>query len=147
PSAQPYNDALQALQVAIAKVGDAAADPAAVKPAQDAADSARAVTNKLSSTFPVDREGQLERVIGALMLEPITEADKKLRGLGADELNSKGAGLCNSMGPITRKFPFNPAAREEATLQEIADIFQPKSGKLWVLYEGGLKKAIACSAT
>jgi type VI protein secretion system component VasK len=29
-------------------------------------------------------------------------------------------------------------------LAEIADVFKPKDGKLWVLYEGGLKKAIQC---
>ena len=145
PSAQPYNDALQALQVAIGKAAEPNADPATVKAAQDAADSARQLTRKISSTFPLDREGQVDSMVGALMLEPITEAERVLRGVGADDLNSKGAGFCSSFGPITRKFPFNPAAREEATLQEIGDIFRPTGSKL-ATFEDGIKKVIVCKS-
>src|SRR5579862_8762351 len=46
PSAQPYNDALQSLQTAIAKAAEPNADPATVKTAQDAADTGRQVTKK-----------------------------------------------------------------------------------------------------
>ncbi len=146
PSAQPYNDALQNLQAAIAKAAEANADPTSVQAAQAAADAARSATKKISSGFPVDREGQLDAVVGSLMLEPITQAERMFKGLGADELNGAGAGFCNSFGPITRKFPFSPAAKDEASLDEIADIFKPKSGKLWVMYEGGLKKVIQCTS-
>ena len=145
PSAQAYNDALQNLQAAIAKAADAQASPDSVKAAQDAADAARAATKKTTAGFPVDREGQLDSAVGALMLEPITEAERMFKGLGAEELNSKGAGLCSSLGAITRKFPFNPTARDEATLDEIADIFKPKDGKLWVMYNGGLNKFVQCA--
>ena len=82
PSAQPYNDALQALQAALAKAAESNADPASVKTAQDAADAGRSATKKVSSGFPVDREGQLDSVVGSLMLEPITQAEKMFKGLG-----------------------------------------------------------------
>ncbi|HEY3836685.1 MAG TPA: ImcF-related family protein [Bryobacteraceae bacterium] len=143
PSVQPYNDALQGLQSTISKAAEPNADPNTVKTAQDAADTARAATRRISSGLPPDHAGQVDAVVGALLMEPIIEADKKLRGVGADELNSAGGGFCSAFSPITRKFPFNPAAREEATLAEIAEVFRPVNSKL-ATFEDKLKKVIVC---
>jgi type VI protein secretion system component VasK len=77
-------------------------------------------------------------------MEPITEAKKKLGGVDVDILNGAGAGFCNSFGPITRKFPFTPGAKDEATLEEINGIFKPKDSKLSVL-AGGVEKVIQCT--
>jgi type VI secretion system protein ImpL len=145
PSVQPYNDSLQGLQSTISKAADPSADPTAIKAAQDAADAARTATRRISSSLPPDHEGQVDSVIGSLMMEPIIEADKKLRGVGADELNSAGGGFCSAFSPIARKFPFNPTAREEVTLQELGDVFRPVNSKL-ATFEDKLKKAIVCKA-
>ena len=141
PSVQPYNDSLQNLQAAIEKTVETH-DPSSVKAVQDAADAARKETWKISSTLPADPEGHVEVLVGELMLKPITGIDSH----DPDDLKKKSASFCSSFGRITRKFPFNPAAgpTDEATLQEIADIFRPREGQLWKLYDGGLNKVIQC---
>ncbi len=53
-------------------------------------------------------------------------------------------GFCSSFGPVSRKFPFSPLARDEATLSEIADIFRPKDSKLSKLADG-LDKVVHCT--
>jgi hypothetical protein len=139
PSAKDYNDGLLALQPAIAK---AAADPSALKAAQDAADEATGTTKKYYSSFPPDRDGQ-GTVVFNLLMEPITEANRKLKP-SPDPINSAGAGFCNSFGPITRRYPFNPSAGDEVTLAELAAIFGPTSGKISDLAKG-VKDVIQCT--
>jgi type VI secretion system protein ImpL len=146
PSAQAYNDSLQNLQASIDKAVEANSDPSGLKGVQDMADAARRETRKVASTLPADPEAHVEAVVGDLMMKPITDAERLIKGHDADDLNRKGAGFCGSFGAITRKFPFNKDSREDATLSEVADIFKPKEGQLWKLYDGGLNKVVLCNA-
>jgi hypothetical protein len=144
PSAQAYNDALQALQAAVAKAAEPNADPSAVKATMDAADSARTATKKVSSGLPPDHEAQIDAVVGALMMEPITAAQNAFPKPG-EELNRAGGAFCTSFAPITHKFPFSPAAKDEATLQELGEVFRPTGSKL-AAFEDTLKKVIVCKS-
>ena len=145
---QPYNNGLLKLQQTIDQAANMpnGPDPAAEKATRDDAQNARQSTKQMSATFPVDPEGHVEAVVEDLMLKPITYAEGLAKGMGAGDLNAKGAGFCQGFGPMTRKFPFNPSAQDEVTLDELGGVFRPKEGKLWVFYEGGLKTAIQCNA-
>ncbi|MGH9667691.1 MAG: ImcF-related family protein, partial [Bryobacteraceae bacterium] len=145
-SNQSYVNALLKLQQTIDQAANApgAPDPNAAKATRDDAASARLTTKQLSNTFPIDREGHVETVSENLLMEPITNAEALARGMGIGDVNAKGAGFCAAFNAMTRKFPFAPTAREEASLTEVNDLLKPKDGKLWVFYDGSLKNFLTC---
>jgi type VI protein secretion system component VasK len=146
PSAQPYNDSLQNLQASIEKWVEANADPNAAKPVQEMADAARKETRKISSTLPADPDAHVENVVGELMLKPIIDAERLAKPPDPSvALNQAGAGFCQAFSPIVKKFPFNQSARDEATLQELGDVFKPTGSKLSD-FEDKVKNVIVCKA-
>ncbi|MGZ8494023.1 MAG: ImcF-related family protein, partial [Gemmatirosa sp.] len=54
-------------------------------------------------------------------------------------LNERGRSLCNAITPMMAKFPFNPDAADEATLQEVATQLAPGTGALWQLQQERLE--------
>lgn len=149
PPNQPYNNALLKLQATIDQAAkmQGGPDPGAEKATRDDAQAAKQATKQMSASFPVDPDGHVEAIVEDLMLKPILYAEALAKGIGAGDLNAKGAGFCAGFAPIYKKFPFNPATRDEATLQEISDTFRPKDGKLWTFYEASLKTVVQCTAT
>ena len=148
PANQPYNNGLLKLQESINQAANMpnGPDPGAEKATKDDAQAARNATKQISASFPVDPDANLQSVVEALMLQPITNAEGLSRGMGAAELNGKGAGFCAALGPLTKKFPFSPNVQPEVTLDELGQIFRPKDGKLWVFYDTALKPVMQCSA-
>jgi type VI secretion system protein ImpL len=148
-SNQNYVNALLKLQQTVDQAANqpGAPDPNAAKATREDAASARLATKQLSNTFPIDREGHVEAVSENLLMEPITNADALARSMGIGDVNAKGAGFCTAFNGMTRKFPFNPAAREEASLTEVSDLLKPKDGKLWVFYNGSLKNFLTCQGS
>jgi type VI protein secretion system component VasK len=59
--------------------------------------------------------------------------------MGAGEINAKAARLCRAFAAITNKFPFNPTAKAEVTLQELNAMFRPREGQLWTFYSETLQ--------
>ena len=143
---QNYNNGLVKLQSTIAQAAAMpnGPDPAAAAATQSDAANAKLVTRQLTASFPVDSE-HLEAKVNDLMLEPITNAEALAKGMGAAEINGKGKALCSAMNLVTSKFPFNPAADPEVTLDELNSVFKAKDGKLWQFYESGLKNFIVCT--
>jgi len=45
-------------------------------------------------------------------------------------LNERGRALCSTMGPVLAKFPFNPDARDEASIAEVTALFAPGTGAI-----------------
>jgi type VI secretion system protein ImpL len=45
-------------------------------------------------------------------------------------LNERGRALCSTMGPVLAKFPFNPDARDEASVAEVTALFVPGTGAI-----------------
>jgi type VI secretion system protein ImpL len=146
---QGYNNGLVKLQGTIAQAASMpnGPDPAIAKATQDDAASAKLTTRQLTSTFPTDLETHLEAKVNELMLEPITNLEALAKGMGAAEINAKGRALCSALNPITNKFPFNPNADPEVSLDELSSIFKAKDGKLWQFYESGLKNFIVCTGS
>ena len=45
-------------------------------------------------------------------------------------LNERGRALCSSLTPLLAKFPFNPDARDEASVAEVTAMFAPNTGAI-----------------
>ncbi|HVO97607.1 MAG TPA: ImcF-related family protein [Bryobacteraceae bacterium] len=140
---RPYNSGLQALQAAV----DRAADPQANKDdashaLRDAGQNATLTARQLGAAFPPDTDAQMDQRSLELLLQPV----KYLDGMVSSDLKGAGQGFCAAFNQATlHKFPFDPLARDEAKLDELGALLQPKSGKLWVYYESSLKSVMACA--
>jgi type VI protein secretion system component VasK len=122
-------------------------DPAVVSLVQGDALNATQITRQLTASFPVDIEVHLEGKVTELLLEPITNVVGLIKGEPVRDINNKGRALCSSLNLITNKFPFNPTADPEVTLEELNSIFKAKDGKLWQFYESGLKNFVICTGS
>jgi type VI secretion system protein ImpL len=144
---KPYMDALVALQLAIENVAGNP-DPAnpALAQSQTSATSAKALALQLGGTFPDDREGGVNQYVRNLLLDPITHAEKLLKGAGAAQLNEAGRSLCKEASFI-HSFPFNPQAKNSANMDDVNQFFQPGTGKLWQFYNERLKTLLVPSGT
>ena len=140
---RPYNSGLQALQQAV----DRAADPSANKEdashaMRDSGQSAQLTARQLGAGFPPDTEAQIDQRSLELLLQPI----KYLDGMVSSDLKGSGQSFCTAFNQATlHKFPFDPQAKDEVKLDDLSALLQPKSGKLWVYYEGSLKSVLQCS--
>jgi len=127
---------------------------------------AKVAARQLAQKFAVDSvAAPVSGPVAALLVAPIEGAEPVLRDAAgrrppparpavaagsapkadagsAASLNARGQALCASMTPVLAKFPFNPDARDEATVAEVNALFAPGTGALWALYherlEGGL---------
>ena len=142
PSNSNYITALTNLQVSVEQAVGKKDDPAATQATLQSAGSALLTVKSMANTFLVDQEGKLDQKSKDLLEAPIKHIEALLKGAGRDDLNAKGGGLCRQFSSIANKFPFSPTATAEANLDDVAKVFRPKEGALWVLYESGLKKFI-----
>jgi type VI protein secretion system component VasK len=126
---------------------DRAADPSANKEdasraMRDSGQTATLSARALGASFPPDSEAQIDQRSLELLLQPI----KYLDGMVSSDLKGSGQSFCTAFNQATvHKFPFDPLAKEEAKLDELAGLLQPKSGKLWVYYETNLKAIMHCA--
>jgi type VI secretion system protein ImpL len=143
PTNQEYMGSLASLQTAIGQVADApptaAPDPTIALPVKQSADAAHNIVKKMGYTFKIDPEAHIETVTTKLLEAPIDYADALTKGMGAGEINAKVAKFCRSFAAITSKFPFNPTAAAEVSLQELNAMFRPQTGQLWTFYSEGLQ--------
>ena len=136
---QSYNGSLMNLQQAVDRAANK--DPSGEQSTRDNAQSARLSTRQLSATFPPDPEGHIDQRTEELLLQPIAYLDSLVGG----DLKAGGAGFCAAFNPLTNKFPFNPAAQAEVSLDEFGGIMRPQTGKLWTFYESSLKAVMPCT--
>lgn len=138
PTNEEYMGALASLQMAVGQVSDAPRsaipDPNRALPVRQNADNARSVVKRMGYTFKIDPETHLEIVATRLLEAPIEYADALTKGMGAGEINAKAARFCRDFAAISGKFPFNPTAAAEVSLQELHAMFRPQSGQLWSFY-------------
>ncbi len=135
---QSYNGGLMNLQQAVDRAANK--DPSGEQSTRDNAQSARLSARQLSATFPPDPEAHIDQRTEELLLQPITYLDN----LAGGDLRAGGAAFCAAFNPLTAKFPFNPTATAEVTLDELGAILRPQSGKLWTFYESSLKSVMQC---
>jgi type VI secretion system protein ImpL len=89
----------------------------------------------------------METVTTKLLEEPIDYAEALTRTMGAGEINAKARQFCRSFETITGKFPFNPSAKTEATIQELNSMFRPLDGQLWTFYNDTLQNLMQKKGT
>ncbi|MCX6624984.1 MAG: hypothetical protein NTY38_28775, partial [Acidobacteria bacterium] len=140
PTNQPYMNSLLQLQNSIEQAANApTVDPGMASATLQNANSAKMGTRQVAQGFRIDPEAHLETKVEKLLQDPITNAEGLLRGLGPAELNAKGRGMCMQFSAVFAKFPFNPKAQAEATLDEVGGLLKPQTGALWTFYEANLK--------
>ncbi len=141
PQNKDYVGALIKLQTSVDAVANSpAGNDALANQALSDAREARNATNQLAAqNFNPDPE----MLVQNLLLAPIIDVEAKLRGLGPGELNAGGKGLCSQFGKVLSKYPFNPASKQDASVDDVNSILKKPDGALWKFYDDNLKKFLA----
>ncbi len=145
PSNQPYMSALMNLQTALESVLAApggTADQNAAQQTLAKAGEARSVTRQIALGFRPDPEGQVDVKTRTLMEDPITHLEALLRGLGPAELRARAQAFCSEFRQLMARYPFDPKATVQATLEDFNRIFRPNDGALWRFYQENLQNLI-----
>lgn len=143
PSNQAYMQALLNLQAAVEAVaGAGTGDQVAAGQTVAKANEARSVTRQLSFSFRPDPEGQVDGRVKTLLEDPITQVEALLKGMGPAELRAKGQGLCNQFRDLMSRYPFNPKATVQATIDDFNGVFRPGDGALGKFYSESLQNLI-----
>jgi len=122
---------------------------AAKSQARRSADMAKVAVAQLAQQFdPHPDAVAVGRAVETLMRAPIDNAERWLAptriaaGGGGSDINRRAAALCRSMGPMLDKFPFDPNATQEATLDEVAQMLQPGNSALWNFFNEALAEVL-----
>jgi type VI secretion system protein ImpL len=144
PTNQNYMSALVTLQASLDGIASQPGQPAeaAANQTLSQASAAKVTTRQLAQAFRIDPQSHIEGTVQSLLEQPITYAEALLRTLGPAELNAKGKGLCAQFRALMAKYPFNPNAAPEATLQEFNAVLRKPDGALWAFYDANLQKLL-----
>jgi type VI secretion system protein ImpL len=142
PNNEPYVAGLQNLQFALEDVGRGGGETASSDARNQARDARRAVTT-LAQSFPSEGEAaSVGRRIEQLMVEPIRRVEGMLGRLPRDQMNAQGVRFCRDFNRLMRRFPFNPSG-QDATLDEVAAVFHPQTGRIRQFYDETLSGLLA----
>ncbi len=146
---QSYMQGLTALQTSIEQIASTPGVPSdsAAAPARDSARQATGNARQIEQTFRPDPDGGVDKKVGNLLEDPITSVMGLLGALPVADINSRGAGMCQQVSQVLRKYPFNPKATDQATLGDVSSLYKPKDGAIWQFYDTALSKAIARSGS
>jgi type VI secretion system protein ImpL len=140
---QPYMGGLLQLQGSIEMIANMPASQAAQDPAAQQsltlATNGKMTARNVAQKFRPDPVDKVDAQVLKLMEDPITYVESFLRGLGPAELNGAGAGFCKQFNDLISKYPFNPNAKTQATINDFNGIFAPQTGALWTFYDTKLK--------
>jgi type VI secretion system protein ImpL len=140
-----YDSGLISLQQAVDRAADtltSANKEDAARSMRDSASQATIAATTLGSNFAPDQEAQIDKRSLDLLLQPI----KNLDGQVSSDLKGAGESFCKAFLQTTQhKFPFDAQSKDDARLDELNALLQPKSGRLWVFYESSLKSVLQCS--
>src|SRR5690606_4141789 len=104
---------------------------------------AKLAVNQIAVGFAIDTAAHVEGTVQQLMMAPITSVEGFLKNVGAGELNQAGARFCSAYTKVFNKYPFNPDATVDATLDEVCGLLRPGSGLRWRSYDEVLQKRLA----
>ena len=139
---QPYMEKLLALQNSVNTVALSPASQPDTAPALATAAAARNTVGSISQGFRIDIDGHVDATVKNLLEEPITDAERALGKVLPGALNGAGKIFCDQYNALANKYPF-AAGPIEATLQDIAAVFQPGTGALWMFYDANLKTILS----
>ncbi len=134
-----YVTNLAGIQACLDQVNNAPAEQKEAAKTQCMAPSmtAQQAARQMGQAFKPDREAHIDDTVQNLLLAPITYVSGALRPGPVS-----GAGLCAQLNPLLAKFPFNPKSTQDATTQEVAQVFDSSSGALTQFYNVSLKSLL-----
>lgn len=147
----PYMNGLANLYVAVENVAASGADAveAAKANARTSAGAAKVAVAQLAQQFDPNPDAVVVgRAVEALMRAPIENVERWLTPArvaaagGGPDVNRRAAALCRDMTPMLAKFPFNPDATAEASLDEVAQMLQPNNSALWNFFNEALPEIL-----
>ncbi|HEV2493959.1 MAG TPA: ImcF-related family protein [Terriglobia bacterium] len=133
---KPYMDGLVALESCLEQVGTAppAGKDQAKAQCGQVAGNAKVATRQVAQGFKIDQQQRIDAVVQRIMLDPITTVEGSLMPSGP-----AGAGsVCASLNSLAQKAPFRLNASDQASLQDIENIFHPGTGMLSSFYSQNL---------
>jgi type VI secretion system protein ImpL len=146
-----YMNGLADLYVSVEDIAGSSGDAAesAKSEARRSADVAKVAVAQLAQQFdPHPDAVTVGRAVETLMRAPINNVERWLApariaaGGGGSEVNRRAAALCRAMSPMLAKFPFDPDATQEATLDEVAQMLQPDNSALWNFFNEALSEVL-----
>ena len=144
PGNQPYINSLLAISeqlTLVAQNPSATTDPAAFTSVLQAAASAGTIAKQAADGFKVlgvDPKLRTDGKFLDLMMAPIQCVMRLAPSPGA-AANGSGAKMCDTLRPVTTKFPFSSGSSVPANLSDVDAALAPDSGSLWAVYEATLK--------
>jgi type VI protein secretion system component VasK len=139
--AKPYVAGLGNLSNALKSIGSQGnPNEAAALSAKNAVSEALNAENALQLNFQPDPSDPKSTVLDksqTLLKDPIQRVDPTLEGIAGAAINGQASSVCAAINPVFRKYPFNPSG-EDATLQEVNEVLNPATGKLWDFVRGTL---------
>jgi type VI secretion system protein ImpL len=134
-----YMNGLVGIQTCLAGVENAPAEQKDALKAQcgNSSMTAQQTARQMGQAFPPDPQAHIDDTVQNLLLAPITFVTAALRPGPVS-----GAGLCSQLNPLMAKFPFDPKSTQDATTQEVAQVFDSSSGSLTQFYNASLKSLL-----
>ncbi len=139
-AANPYVGGLASLSNSLKAIGSSSnPDANAVMSAKGMVSNALNAESSLALGFhsdPTDSAGTVLNKAGSLLKDPITDVSPTLGDLATAQVNGQASNMCASINPLFHKYPFNSGSKDDATLQEVNEVLNPQSGKLWGFVNG-----------
>jgi type VI secretion system protein ImpL len=130
-----YMNALAQLQLAMQRISEdhsSTPDIGLHQQARQAVDSGAEQVRQISQRFNIAGSEGLDTEVQRLLESPFREASRYIvtdvTKVARDKANGAARQLCSKLGPIERKFPFNPQSDTDASAAEVAAIFAPATG-------------------
>jgi type VI secretion system protein ImpL len=146
---QAYMNGLIALQSSVVQTANAPRQerPTVAAQAREKAANARVAVQQMAQNFSIAGEARtVGTTIQKLMQDPIRGAERWLNvgggGGGPVTVNQRARDFCRPFQQLMAKYPFNPRATAEATLAEMAGMFQPETGGLWTFFQNNLQELL-----
>lgn len=148
PGNQDYMTALSQLLSVVQKAADTPNGPTDLNllgQVQQAALTAGQTVNGLTQRFAHDtqgdgdKQGGVDKNVGRLLREPIESTDR----IAQAAMTGGAQAICALVNSVVAKRPFNPGSAQQATLQEVQDLFRPQQGNLWRSVQDKLGSAVA----
>jgi type VI secretion system protein ImpL len=142
----PYIAALANLQSSLEQVSSASGPgrDAAMGMAISGADRVRAEVRTIAQNFSIDGEASIVgTAVQNLLQAPVAGTESLLGALPTAEVNQGGASFCQPFRQLSSRYPFNPQATTDASVDDVNALFQRGSSALWAFYDDVLQGLLA----
>jgi len=132
PSNKEYIEALGKLKsdIHVLAQSPGSPDPAQLAQAGASADAASTTVTKIIASVPVDQQFGNQDQVRRLLEEPIKNAEALLRRGPIDIANGAGKGYCSQFAGVINKYPLDPNALQDLSMDQLYALFGP-AGDAW----------------